>query len=59
LRRFGEDLLLRDFRQLPDNFAPQVIVGQHPNPFRRDDGRQPVYCLLDKSSFSEKTENLL
>jgi hypothetical protein len=59
LRRFGEDLLLWDFRQLPDDLTPQVIIGQHPNPFRRDDGRQPVYRLLDKSSFSEKTENLL
>ena len=59
LRRFGEDLLLRNFRELANDLIAQMIVRQHPDALRRKHRAQSVDGLLDQRSLAEEAQDLL
>ena len=58
LRRFRQDLLLRNFRKLANDLVAQVIVRQNPDSFGRDDGAEPINGLLNQRPFAEKAQDL-
>ena len=59
LRGFGQNLLRRHGRELPDDDVAQVVVGQHPDALRRNHGRQAVHGGLDQGPFSHHVQHLL
>jgi hypothetical protein len=52
LRRFREDLLFRNFRELANDFIAQMIVRKHPDALRRKHRAQSVHRLLDQRSLA-------
>ena len=59
LRRFREDLLFRNFRQLSDDLLTKIVVRQHPDTFRRKNGAESIDGLLNERTVAEETEDLL
>ena len=49
---------VRHLRQLPHDLIAHKIVGQYPDPFRRNHGRQTVDCGLNQCALASYVEHL-
>jgi len=55
LCRLSDNLAFGNLRQLLANFLLQVVVGDDPKVFRRNDRRNAVDSLLDERALSKET----
>src|ERR1035441_9786806 len=58
LDRFGEHLAGRDFGKLADNLVAQMVVGEDPKAFGRNDGRETFDGGLDQRALPDDVEDL-
>ena len=59
LRGFSQNLPLGNLGKLLDDLRAQMIVGQNPDTFRRQNRPQAIDGLLDQRAVAEKFQDLL
>ena len=57
--RFGDEILLRNLRQLITDFRQLRFVGDNENVFSRDEWQDPIDGVLKKRPFPEQRQQLL